>query len=158
MTSQAAGRGGSLSWKLRQGPKAVTVPGAYKNQWEARLRTLLPPLARALKADVQQAYAGTQFAKTFGYTTSVSPYVQVKLTQTNPIFPYVEFPTRPHTISAKTGPYLHFYWARKGRWVKTPSVRHPGTKGKHLVDPIFARYDPQFQALLRRAATEASSQ
>lgn len=33
-----------------------------------------------------------------------------------------------HPIVARRAPYLHFFWKRKGRWVKTKEVRHPGNR------------------------------
>lgn len=35
--------------------------------------------------------------------------------------------TRPHVIEARRVKNLHFYWAKKGEWVTTPAVNHPGT-------------------------------
>jgi len=37
-----------------------------------------------------------------------------------------EVGTKRHDIIGH--PYLHFYWAKKGRWVKIHKVNHPGTR------------------------------
>ena len=43
----------------------------------------------------------------------------------------VEEGASPHTIRPRNpGGWLHFYWERQGRWVRTKSVNHPGQKGK----------------------------
>jgi len=34
----------------------------------------------------------------------------------------------PHVIRARRANYLHFYWAKKGRWFTGPKVNHPGNK------------------------------
>jgi hypothetical protein len=35
---------------------------------------------------------------------------------------------RPHTIAARRAPYLRFYWAKRGVWVTTKKVNHPGNR------------------------------
>lgn len=42
--------------------------------------------------------------------------------------------SKPHIIAAKKAPYLHFFWEKKGRWVKTQSVRHPGTNPNNFME------------------------
>lgn len=44
---------------------------------------------------------------------------------------------RRHTIRAKRGRTLRFFWRKKGRYVYFRSVNHPGMKGKqYLVKPL----------------------
>lgn len=31
------------------------------------------------------------------------------------------------------GGHLHFFWIKRGYWVRTRSVRHPGQRGKHFI-------------------------
>lgn len=42
--------------------------------------------------------------------------------------------SKPHPIVAKKAPYLHFFWEKKGRWVKTKSVNHPGTNPNNFME------------------------
>lgn len=48
---------------------------------------------------------------------------------------FIENGTRPHVIAARRAPFLHFFWAKEGRWVTTKKVNHPGTQQR----PFFAR-------------------
>ena len=36
--------------------------------------------------------------------------------------------SRPHVIRARRAPLLRFFWERKGVWVSTYRVKHPGTR------------------------------
>lgn len=36
---------------------------------------------------------------------------------------------KPHVITARNAPYLHFYWERRAKWIVTRSVNHPGYDG-----------------------------
>jgi phage gpG-like protein len=45
--------------------------------------------------------------------------------------------TKPHPIRARNKPLLVFWWAKKQRVVRTPAVRHPGTKpNRYLTDSL----------------------
>jgi hypothetical protein len=41
---------------------------------------------------------------------------------------FVDKGTKPHPITARRVPLLHFYWEKVGDWVKFKQVKHPGTK------------------------------
>lgn len=55
----------------------------------------------------------------------------------------VEEGASPHIIRARalglgnglyrSGRFLHFFWYKRGHWMVTRSVRHPGQKGKHYL-------------------------
>lgn len=36
--------------------------------------------------------------------------------------------SKPHPIVAKRAPYLVFFWAKVGHWMRIKTVNHPGTK------------------------------
>lgn len=52
--------------------------------------------------------------------------------------PFVEFPTRPHTIRAKNKRALSFMV--DGKRVTVREVHHPGTKAQPFVRPAFERW------------------
>lgn len=43
---------------------------------------------------------------------------------------------KPHVIEAKNAPFLHFYWAKKQKWVIAKKVFHPGNRA----NPYLARW------------------
>lgn len=53
--------------------------------------------------------------------------------------------TRPHTIvPKKPGGKLVFFWAKKGRVVAFPSVRHPGTKANDYLGRSLVKVMKRF--------------
>lgn len=101
------------------------------------------------QAGAETAYAGTRFADEFHVTPA--PLVrEATLINDNPLLEVVEFPTDPHEIHASAGAYLHFYWAARGRWVRTPVVHHPGTAGKGYIAPLFDAASADLGARLAR--------
>jgi hypothetical protein len=54
----------------------------------------------------------------------------------SPLWRLREFDTAPHTINARTGPWLQFMGSE--HFVKTRSVNHPGTKGNYIVTRVWA--------------------
>lgn len=38
-----------------------------------------------------------------------------------------------------SGRMLHFFWVKRGYWVTTPMVRHPGQRGKHYIRDALLR-------------------
>lgn len=54
--------------------------------------------------------------------------------------PPTEYGSDPHPITPN-GPYpLRFYWERKGRWVSTYEVNHPGTPAQPFLRPALNRH------------------
>lgn len=65
---------------------------------------------------------------------------------------YVELDTKPHPITADKAPFLHFYWDKKGTWMKTYAVQHPGTRGQHFLEDAFESSEVRNE--LERVATD----
>lgn len=147
-----AGRTRNVQWAFR-GPRILGDPAAGVAAWERSLRTGLQRLMSSLKDQARAAYADVPVVRDgFSYDTQTSPFARGRLLQRSDRFALLEFPTRPHVIRAKHAPYLVF--RIDGHWVRVKSVNHPGTKGRHAIDPIFARAEARFVALLHTAAQE----
>lgn len=58
--------------------------------------------------------------------------------------------TKPHPIVAKNAPYLHFFWAKKGHWVTTKRVMHPGTKGEDWIGNAYNNHQKEIDDLGQR--------
>jgi len=146
----------STRFTLR-GPAWLTDRGAYLRTYQATLGALLTGLAGQVKGEAVSAYAGTRFAAGFTYRTALQPYAELRLYQSNPLFPYVEYPTRAHMIYPRNGSVLH--WVNSSGSHFARYVRHPGTKGRNAIDPILQKYAPRFvdicTAAVREAATRA---
>ena len=148
----AQGNGPGGQWVFR-GPAILADPAKGATAWERTLRAGLQSLMAEMKQQARAAYSDAPAIRDgFTYDTQTSPYVRARLLATADKFRVVEFPTRPHTITARNAPYLVFQI--DGHWVKVKSVNHPGTKGRLAIDPIFDKLAPRFQALCE-AAVEA---
>lgn len=51
-----------------------------------------------------------------------------------------EYGSKPHPITPDTAPYLHFFWDKKGKWVKTDLVNHPGTPEQPFLRPALNKH------------------
>lgn len=104
------------------------------SRYESGIRAIIKITGEKLLATSRAAYASTpNIAAKFGQFTGDQPPT-IRLVNTDPIFPFVEYPTRAHTITATRAPFLVF--KVDGRWVKVRSVSHPGTKGKLAIDGL----------------------
>lgn len=64
---------------------------------------------------------------------------------------------KAHAIVARRAPYLKFYWARMGRWVRCKRVWHPGITGRYfskrteraLVNPFGLRTQDAINSVAR---------
>ena len=138
-----------------RGPAWCTDADAFRRIYAATLAPLLQDVAAGLKADAQRAYIGTRFAAAFRYETQVSP-AAVRLIQSDPLFPVVEYPTRAHAIRPrKPGGVLA--WTQGGATVFARRVYHPGTRGRLAIDPLMAIYAREFERALTAAVMEAAS-
>lgn len=54
--------------------------------------------------------------------------VKLRVTNVAKTARWLEFGTRPHTITARRKRFLSFFWAKAGGRVFFKKVRHPGTK------------------------------
>ena len=63
----------------------------------------------------------------------------------------LEFGSRPHTITAKPGKTLMFFWPAVGEVVATKSVQHPGTRPYGLMLMATAEATTRASKLLRAA-------
>lgn len=63
---------------------------------------------------------------------------------------------KPHVITARRQPYLTFFWAREGRWVRTRSVNHPGNRPyrflSRAVEAAHAYFGQRIRERLNRVA------
>ncbi len=58
---------------------------------------------------------------------------------------------RAHPIEARNAPYLHFFWKKKNRWVRTKRVNHPGIRPyKTFYRAAFSTYRLMGQHLEHR--------
>lgn len=148
----AQGDGAGGRWVF-QGPAILRDPTKGQTAWEQTLRAGLQSLMTDLRAQARAAYSDVPVVRDgFAYTTQTSPYVRAQLIARADRFAVIEFPTRPHTITARNKPYLVFQV--DGHWVKVKSVNHPGTKGRNAITPIFEQAADRFKALCD-AAVEA---
>lgn len=145
----------STRFTLR-GPAWLHDRGAFLATYQATLGSLLTSLAGDLKGAAQSAYAGTRFAQTFTYRTALQPYAELRLYQSDPIFPYVEYPTRAHDIYPKT-PTGMLHWTNASGAHFARHVRHPGTKGRNAIAPIMQQYEARFRAILIQAVREGAT-
>lgn len=54
--------------------------------------------------------------------------------------PSMEYGSKPHSITPN-GPYpLRFFWEKKGRWVSTYQVDHPGTEAQPFIRPALNKH------------------
>ena len=54
--------------------------------------------------------------------------------------PSMEYGSKPHSITPN-GPYpLKFFWEKKGRWVSTYKVDHPGTEAQPFLRPALNKH------------------
>ena len=148
----AAGPGGTVRWTLR-GPDLLREAGAFRRQWQQVILRQLAPVAQRLLSGAQAAYRGTRFERTFVVSRTTVPAARISLAQPHPLFAVVEYPTRAHVIRPRrAGGRLVFQVG--GQWVFAREVHHPGTKGRHAIDPLFARLEPEFRAALTAAVGE----
>ncbi len=126
---------------------------AVTRQAQAAISRALTDTMGAFRQAANTAYAGTRFAGTF--TVAPTPLLRTaSLVNAAPLLQVVEYPTQAHPIAARTAPALHFYWPRAGRWFHGPAVRHPGTRGKRLIDPLHTEAAARLGLLLHRYLDE----
>jgi hypothetical protein len=140
-SGQASAGGNSISYTL-VGPALARFPAA----WKAALAQEVAKVADTFHRQAQAAYSGTRFAATF---TVASTWQSVTLTQTHDLFRVVEYPTRPHIIEPRNARVLRFVIG--GRVIFTTRVRHPGTKGRAAIDPLFQQAAAAFGQALTKA-------
>jgi len=138
-----------------RGPAWLTDRAAFGAAYRAAIRAPLDSLATTIKGQAVSAYSGTRFAAGFTYRTAVSPYTELRLFQRDPLFPYVEYPTRPHLIVPRAGGWLRWVAGGSAHFART--VHHPGTKGRNVIDPILAAAAPRFAAIVTAAVQEAAT-
>lgn len=61
-----------------------------------------------------------------------------------PYAAFVDEGTRPHAIVAVNAPYLVFFWEKIGRWVRTKSVRHPGSRAAWFSLDLADTFESRF--------------
>jgi hypothetical protein len=121
--------------------------------WYARMQRVISQALTQTMLEFEHgadtAYSGTRFAGTF--RIEPAPILtEASLLSSDPLLVVVEFPTRPHPITARNSPNLVFYWERAGRWFIGPSVSHPGTSGKHYIEPLWEQAGARFGELLNQ--------
>jgi hypothetical protein len=154
MSGQAAAGGNTIRWALRA-PALFSSASQFKQEWQRAVIAALAPVASQIQQGALGAYAGTRFAPAFKVTRESTPITAIRLVNTHPLFSYVEYPTRPHTIRPRNGRFLVFEIG--GRRVFARSVSHPGTKGRLAIDPIFQQAEQAFADALIRATNEMNS-
>ena len=71
---------------------------------------------------------------------------------------WLEKGTPPHLIKARRAAFLHFFWPKAGRWIRTRSVNHPGTKAYQFMSRgitkaggrMFVNLHNRFRFILKR--------
>lgn len=154
MSGQATSGGNTVRWAIRA-PRLYEAASAFKAEWQRAVTAALAPVADQIRAGAQRAYAGTRFEAAFVVSRQSTPVTAIRLVNTHPLFTVVEYPTRPHTITARRAPYLVFQV--QGRWVRVRSVQHPGTKGRLAIDKVFQDAETAFTDALIRATNEMIS-
>ena len=151
MSGQASAGGNTIRWALRA-PQLYRSASAFKQEWQRAVVAALTPVAGQILQGAQRAYSGTRFAPAFKVTRESTPVTAIRLVNTHPLFSVVEYPTRPHTIVPRNGRFLVF--TVNGRKIFARSVRHPGTRGRLAIDPIFQQAETAFTDALLRATNE----
>lgn len=89
------------------------------------------------KAGVLYAHENPGYKNQTGTLTEATQYkvvrvsgriTRVKLYNRTKYAAAIDKGSKAHDIPARKAPYLVFYWHKMSRWVRTKSVRHPGTK------------------------------
>ena len=150
MSGQAAAGGNTIRWQVQ-----ATSITQLQAAWQAALGTALAHVGEIFAQAARQAYQGTRFAPAFTLHTQTTPIPRITLVQTHPLFVVVEYPTRPHTITPRNGRYLRF--VVNGRVVFARAVRHPGTKGRGAMDPLFQQAAQAFERALLDAGLKVLS-
>jgi hypothetical protein len=156
MSGQAAAGGNTIRWALRA-PALFSSASQFKQEWQRAVIAALAPVASQIQQGAQRAYAGTRFAPAFKVSRESTPITAIRLVNTHPLFNVVEYPTKPHTITAHNALYGWLVFKVNGRWVRKKSVHHPGTKGRLAIDPIFQQAEQAFADALIRATNEMIS-
>ena len=151
MSGQSSAGGNTIRWALRA-PQLYADASAFKAEWQRTVVAALTPVAQQILTGAQRAYQGTRFAPLFKVSRESTPITAIRLVNTHPLFAVVEYPTRPHTIVPRNGRFLVF--TVNGRKVFARSVRHPGTRGRLAIDPIFQQAEQAFTDALIRATGE----
>lgn len=153
MSGQVAAGGNTIRWAIRA-PRLYADASAFRAEWQRTVIAALAPVAQQILTGAQRAYSGTRFAPLFKVSRESTPVTAIRLVNTHPLFGYVEYPTRPHVITAHDALYNWLVFKVNGRWVRKKSVHHPGTKGRLAIDPIFQQAEQAFTDALIRATGE----
>lgn len=145
MSSSRASAGGNTITFTLVGPALAGFPAA----WQAAVAAEVATIAETFHRQAQAAYSGTRFAAGF---TIASTWRSVTLVQTHALFDKVEYPTRPHVIEPHTARMLRF--VIDGRVIFAKRVRHPGTKGRNAIDPLFQQAAAAFGQALTNAGVQ----
>lgn len=62
-----------------------------------------------------------------------------------------EFGSSPHPIKADEEDQLHFFWKKKGTWVETESVQHPGNDATWFMRKAVRNEHEALKTRLRKA-------
>ena len=74
-----------------------------------------------------------------GHLTKIGSVAMIEVYTEDPIAPYVEYDTQPHTIRAKPGSVLRFRSTKTGDVIYAAEVMHPGTTGVHMLAKACAQ-------------------
>lgn len=86
-------------------------------------------------------------------TSSTDTRFTTSVRYTAPQADFTETGTAPHTIHAKAGGLLRFYWLKVEAYVAFPKVNHPGS---HKHDGWFSRTVAKWPDRLRQARTSTN--
>lgn len=156
MSGQASSGGNTIRWALRA-PALFDNASAFKQEWQRTVVAALTPVAQQILTGAQRAYSGTRFAPLFKVSRESTPVTAIRLVNTSPLFNVVEYPTKPHVITAHDALYNWLVFKVNGRWVRKKSVHHPGTKGRLAIDRVFQEAEQAFTDALIRATSEMLS-
>jgi Bacteriophage HK97-gp10, putative tail-component len=83
-----------------------------------------------------------------GHLTKIGNVAMIEVYTEDPIAPYVEYDTQPHTIRAKPGSVLRFRSSKTGDVIYAAEVMHPGTTGVHMLARACAEVSAQADRLM----------
>ncbi len=130
---------------------AVLKINGIDTQAEARrVQKHLDTVAKRTRGRLQVKTATWKRKPTFDIAQT-GPYERTISTD-NEIFLFQDGGTKPHKIRAKRGRNLHFFWARRGRFVTTPEVNHPGTKAANWTKKAARQAERDFTDLMNGSA------
>jgi hypothetical protein len=134
--------------------RALALRMAYEIQEKVRRYTpvaVRPPQvsAAAFRGERNRRPGTLKDSWEIGHLTKIGSTAMIEVYTEDPIAPYVEHDTRPHTIRARAGSVLRFRSSRTGDVIYAAEVLHPGTTGVHMMARACAEVSADADRLMR---------